>query len=249
MIRKLILAAAVVLLLGACGTRKKLAAANDQIQQLQTTNQQLTGKIDALTKQVSGLSNDNASVTNQLNACQKNVQMVTQKYQTTQAVLKEEADDLDKVQRKLDEGLADFESKGVEVYNKHGMVYVSMQDNLLYKSGSAALSDSAKKALAQLAGVLNDYPKLRVIVVGNTDTIQFKKGSDNWALSTERANGVVRVLRDSGVDPSRLTAAGKGKYDPVADNSTAEGRARNRRTEIVLNPDLDRIWMSVQGEQ
>jgi chemotaxis protein MotB len=135
------------------------------------------------------------------------------------------------------------------VYAKDGLVYVSMEDNLLYKSGRAALSDSSKYALAKLARVLNDYPKLHVIVVGNTDTVQFKKGSDNWTLSTERANCVVRVLRDSGVDPSRLTSAGKGKYAPVADNSTTEGRARNRRTDIILNPDMERIWQSVQSEQ
>lgn len=240
---------AVILLLSGCGTRKKLAAANSQIQQLQTTNQELTRNIDDLKKQVAGLVAEGNSMGNQLSACQKNAQAMTQRYQATQAVLREEADDLIKVQRKLDQGLADFESKGVDVYGKHGLVYVSMQDNLLYKSGSAALSDSAKKALANLAAVLNDYPRLRVIVVGNTDTIQFRNGHDNWALSTERANGVVRVLRDNGVDPARLTSAGKGKYDPVADNSTAEGRARNRRTEIILNPDLDKIWDSVQNEQ
>lgn len=249
MIQRLILPAAALLLLGACGTNKKLAAANEQIQQLQTRNQQLTAKADGLTKEMTELTANNGVLSGQLNDCQKNVRRVTERYRATEAVLREEADDLLKVQKKLDEGLADFESKGVEVYAKDGLVYVAMEDNLMYRSGSAALSDSAKKALANLAGVLSDYPKLRVIVVGNTDTIQFKKGSDNWALSTERANSVVRVLRDSGVDPSRLTSAGRGKYDPIADNSTAAGRARNRRTEIVLNPDLARIWQSVQTEQ
>jgi len=87
-----------------------------------------------------------------------------------------------------------------------------------------------------------------VYVVGNTDDKKFKKGnSDNLSLSTERANGVVRVLRDDyQVDPTLLVAAGKGKYAPVADNSTEEGRAKNRRTEIILNPDLLKLWESVQ---
>src|SRR5262249_12049338 len=143
----------------------------------------------------------------------------------------------------------DFKDKGVEVYYKGGLVYVDMEDNLLYKSGSASLGEDGKKALGMLASALNDYPKLKVIVVGNTDDKLVKKGGDNWSLSTERANGVVRILRDAyQVDPTRLTSAGKGKYAPVADNTTEEGRAKNRRTEIVLNPDLDRLWESVQQQ-
>ncbi|HET6723252.1 MAG TPA: OmpA family protein, partial [Chitinophagaceae bacterium] len=91
--------------------------------------------------------------------------------------------------------------------------------------------------------------KLKVIVVGNTDDVKMKGAKDNWTLSTERANGVVRTLRDSyKVDPTRLTAAGKGKYNPIADNTTAEGRAKNRRTEIVLNPDWRRVWESIKKE-
>ena len=96
---------------------------------------------------------------------------------------------------------------------------------------------------------MNEFPKLKVVVVGNTDTVHVKGVKDNWSLSTERANGVVRVLsKDYSVDPMRLMAAGKSKFNPVADNSTAEGRAKNRRTEIVLNPDWERIWESVKEQ-
>jgi chemotaxis protein MotB len=125
-----------------------------------------------------------------------------------------------------------------------------MAEGLMYKTGSAALAPDAKAALGNLASVLNEYPKLKVYVVGNTDDKPFKKGGDNLQLSTDRANGVVRILAsDYKVDPSRLTAAGRGKYSPVADNSTAEGRAKNRRTEIIINPDLVKIWQSVQDSQ
>jgi len=125
-----------------------------------------------------------------------------------------------------------------------------MKDNLLYKSGSAKLSEDGKKALGNLASVLSQMPKLKVIVVGNTDTMHVKGVADNWSLSTERANGVVRTLvNDYNIDPARLTAAGKGKFSPVADNSTEEGRAKNRRTEIVLNPDWERLWDSVKKEK
>ena len=123
-----------------------------------------------------------------------------------------------------------------------------MEDKLLYKSGSAVLGEDGKTALENIAAALNEYPDLKVVVVGHTDDKKFKNSnSDNLSLSTERANSVVRVLRDSyHVDPTRLTAAGKGKYSPVADNTTEEGRAKNRRTEIILRPDFMKLWESVQ---
>jgi chemotaxis protein MotB len=162
-------------------------------------------------------------------------------------MLKDEADNLEKVREKIQEAMADFENRGVDIYTKDGLIYVSLAEELLYKSGSAKLGNSGKEALGTLASVLNDYPKLKVIVVGNTDTVRVKGVADNWSLSTERANGVVRILaKDYSVDPSRLTAAGKGKFNPVADNTSAEGRAKNRRTDIILNPDLERIWQSVK---
>ena len=118
---------------------------------------------------------------------------------------------------------------------------------MLYKSGSAVVGEDGKKVLGDIAAALNEYPDLRIVVVGNTDDQKFKNSNtDNLSLSTERANGVVRVLRDYKVDPNRLTSAGKGKYNPISDNTTAEGRAKNRRTEIILRPDLVKLWQSVQ---
>ena len=111
------------------------------------------------------------------------------------------------------------------------------------------IGNDGKKALEALATALNGYPNLKVIVVGHTDDVMFKKGNndDNLSLSTERANGVTRALRENNVDPLRLTSAGQGKYHPVGDNTTKEGRAKNRRTEIILNPDLLKLWESVQN--
>jgi chemotaxis protein MotB len=163
-------------------------------------------------------------------------------------ILEEQYKIMQQIEDKINEALADFKDKGVEVYFRKGLVHVSMEDNLLYKSGSSRLDEKGKKALTNLAVVLNEYPNLKVIVLGNTDDVKFKNGMDNWTLSTERANGVVRILRDvCKMDPLRLTAAGKGKYNPVADNATEEGRAKNRRTDIILNPDLDRLWDSIEN--
>jgi len=248
MIQKLVVPGALVILLCSCGASKKLKSANAQIEQLQANNAALQNNLDALKKQVSGLSQDNSALSNQLNSCQQNAQAVARKYAASKAILDEQSENVKKLQQRLDQGLADFQSKGVSVFSKAGVLYVEMQDNLLYRSGSSMLSDSGKKALEPLANVLKDYPNLRVIVEGNADSVKFKKGGmDNWTLSTERANGVVRALKEYGMDPSRLIAAGKGRYNPVADNSTAEGRAKNRRTDIILNPDWDKVWESMQS--
>ena len=119
-----------------------------------------------------------------------------------------------------------------------------MQDQLMFPSGSAKLNDPGRQALSVIADALAEYKHLTVYVVGNTDTVKVIKGfKDNWSLSTERANSIVRVMRDSyGVDPTRLLSGGRSKYNPIADNGTKEGRALNRRIQIVLNPDLAKLW-------
>jgi chemotaxis protein MotB len=235
--------------LSSCGAGKKLDNANAQIADLQTQNSQLTTANTDLKKQVSDLSTQNKTVTDQFNSYKVECQKNEQELKEVSEAMNELADDVMALQAKIDSAEAEFNDKGLEVHSENGVVHVDMKDNLLYKTGSAKLSEDGKKALGNLASVLNEMPKLKVIVVGNTDTMRVKGVADNWSLSTERANGVVRTLvKDYGIDPARLTAAGKGKFSPIADNSTDEGRAKNRRTEIVLNPDWERLWESVKKE-
>ena len=243
-------------ILSSCGTGKKLENANAQVADLQSQNSQLTTANNDLKKQVadlttqnSGLTTQNSSLTTQFDSYKKDCQAKEQELKEMSEAMNELHKDVQELVEKIEAAEADFESKGFEVYSKDGIVHVDMKDNLLYKSGSAKLSDDGKKALGNLAEVLSGYPKLKVIVVGNTDTVKVKGVADNWSLSTERANSVVRTLvKDYQMDPARLTAAGKGKFNPVADNSTKEGRAKNRRTEIVLNPDWERLWESVKED-
>jgi len=243
-------------ILSSCGTGKKLENANAQIADLQSQNSQLTTANNDLKKQVtdltsqnSSLTTQNSSLTSQFDSYKKDCQAKEQELKEMSEAMNELHKDVQELVEKIEAAEADFESKGFEVYSKDGIVHVDMKDNLLYKSGSAKLSDDGKKALGNLAEVLSGYPKLKVIVVGNTDTVKVKGVADNWSLSTERANSVVRTLvKDYQMDPARLTAAGKGKFNPVADNSTKEGRAKNRRTEIVLNPDWERLWESVKED-
>jgi chemotaxis protein MotB len=227
-----------------CGTNKKLKAANAENEQLKATVSQLTSKNNDLQSKVDQLTASNKSMTDEYTQYKADCEQTKQKLAAIRSALKEQQDIMDEVVKKLEEGLADFMDKGVTMHQKDGFIYVDMEEDLMYKSGSAVMSDKGKKALASLASALNDYPKLKVYIIGNTDDVKYKKGQmDNLSLSTERANGVFRTLRDDyKVEPSRLVSAGKGKYAPVADNATPEGRAKNRRTEIILNPDLVRLW-------
>ena len=238
-----------IAILASCGTNKKLKSANATIDNLQQENANLTKNVNDLKRQVSDLSSQNTSMASQFNSYKQECEAKDQQLKQVSATLNEFNDNMSQLEEKIKTAEGDFASKGLDVYSKDGVIYVDMQDNLLYKSGSAKLSDDGKKALGNLASVLNEYPKLKVIVVGNTDTVHVRGIADNWSLSTERANGVVRMLsKDYSVDPGRLTAAGKGKFNPIADNSTEEGRAKNRRTEIVLNPDWERLWETVKKE-
>jgi chemotaxis protein MotB len=249
------------LLLGAiifssCGTGKKLSASEAQVSDLKTKNSQLVNENTQLVNEntqlksnVSDLTAQNKTTNDQFNSYKTNCEAQAEQLKRIQAALNEFAANVQELQDKVEAAEEKFKDKGMHIYSKDGVVFVNMEDHLMYKSGSSKLNPDGKDALSNLASVLNEMPKLKVIVVGNTDTVHMKGVADNWSLSTERANGVVRVLiKDYQIDPTRLTAAGKGKFDPVADNSTAEGRANNRRTEIILNPDWAKLWQEIQKQ-
>ena len=147
--------------------------------------------------------------------------------------------------------LSDLNDKDIEINVEKGVVYVAIADKLLFNSGSYALSNSAIDILGKVATVVNDKPTFDVLVEGHTDAQTVVQGSsikDNWDFSVQRAASVVRILSDKyQVSPERLTAAGRSSYIPVADNDSAEGRAKNRRTKIILLPQLDEFYDLLQN--
>jgi len=150
----------------------------------------------------------------------------------------------------LRNALLGFNSDELSVEIKNGKVYVSMSDKLLFKSGSSAVEDKGKEALKLLGGVLDKNIDIDILVEGHTDNIPIKTAiyKDNWDLSVARATSIVRILTSEyKIAPTRLTASGKGEYFPKADNETVEGRAKNRRTEIILSPKLDEIMKFLKG--
>lgn len=136
------------------------------------------------------------------------------------------------------------ELKDVDVQVLKGVVYISLADNMLYKSGSYEISDRASAILAKIAKIIKDYNDYEVLVEGNTDNVPISKPNirNNWDLSSLRAVSVVMALQNNyGVDPKRLTAGGRGEYNPVADNTSEAGKAKNRRTQIIVTPKLDQF--------
>jgi len=143
----------------------------------------------------------------------------------------------------ISNALHNFEGKGLTVEHKNGKIYVSMENKLLFNSGSWAVGSEGKKAVEQLAGVLSENLEVNVLIEGHTDDVPYTGTtvSDNWDLSVKRATAIVRILENKGVNPTQITAAGRSEYVPVASNETKEGKAKNRRIEIILAPNLDEI--------
>jgi chemotaxis protein MotB len=151
------------------------------------------------------------------------------------------------LKNKVSEALLGFENKGLTVTMKNGKVYVSLEEKLLFKTASWDIDANGMSALKNLAGVLEKNPDIQITIEGHTDNVPFNPAGgqlkDNWDLSVKRATTVVRVLLEgSGIDPKRLTASGRSQYLPVDDRNTIDARQKNRRTEIVLTPDLTELY-------
>lgn len=145
----------------------------------------------------------------------------------------------------ISKALTNFEGKGLTVEQRNGKVYVSMENKLLFESGSWAVGANGREAVKQLGNVLAENPDIAILIEGHTDNVPYTGSgqlSGNWDLSTKRATAIVNILREnSAINPENLTAAGRGEYAPIASNDTAEGKAKNRRIEVILTPKLDEI--------
>jgi len=151
------------------------------------------------------------------------------------------------LKNKVSDALLGFENNGLTVTLKNGKVYVSLEEKLLFKTASWDIDANGRNALKKLAGVLEKNPDIQVTIEGHTDNVPYRPGNsqlvDNWDLSVKRATTVVRVLLEgSKIDPGRLTAAGHSEYLPVDDRNTPDARQKNRRTEVVLTPDLSKLY-------
>ena len=155
------------------------------------------------------------------------------------------------LKQKVSDALLGFQGKGLSIEVKNGKVYVSLEESLLFRSGSWTVNDRGAAALKELANVLETNTDINVLIEGHTDNVPYSSSGqvkDNWDLSVMRATAIVKILtRSSKVNPSRLTAAGRSEYLPVMSNSTSDGRSKNRRTEIILTPKLDELFQILEA--
>ena len=163
-----------------------------------------------------------------------------------EAILRRKDSSVNALKSKVQNALLGFENNGLTIEQKNGKVYVSLDESLLYASGSYNVDNEGKKVLQKLATVLEKNSDVNILVEGHTDNVPYKGSGalkDNWDLSVKRATSVVKIILDnSAIEASRLTAAGRGPHFPIASNDTADSRKKNRRTEIILTPKLDELF-------
>jgi chemotaxis protein MotB len=167
-------------------------------------------------------------------------------------ILQEQQSAVAALRKTVSDALMGFENQGLAVTQKNGKVYVSLEEKLLFKSGSTVVDPKGAAALRKLSGVLEQNPDINVMIEGHTDDVPVIAGSafkDNWDLSVLRATSIVRILLEgSKINPERLTTAGRSQYQPVEPAKTTEARQKNRRTEIILSPKLDELYKLVEGK-
>lgn len=168
-----------------------------------------------------------------------------------QKILDQKDAEVKKLKATVSDALKGFEGSGLNITEKNGKVYVSMEDKLLFSSGSWVINAEGMQAISKLAEVLANEKEISVLIEGHTDNVPYKGNGavkDNWDLSVMRATSVVRaLLKNKGIDPSRLSASGRSEYYPIEANDSAAARAKNRRTEIILTPKLDQLFQIIEN--
>jgi chemotaxis protein MotB len=260
------------IMISGCVSNKKYTELQDTYSKLRERNQELSNKYQDSQRELSGTSSRVKSLEEQiaseksnvaalqeaLNKClssssQGNVNISklvdeinsSNKYIKQLVNAKNKSDSLNMVlTNNLTRSLSREELSDVDVQVLKGVVYISLADNMLYKSGSYEVSDKAGETLSKIAKIITDYSTYDVLIEGNTDNVPITQPNirNNWDLSALRASSVVQVLQTKyGVDPKRLTAGGRGEFNPIADNTTPAGKAQNRRTQIIITPKLDQF--------
>ncbi len=272
--KKILLALSIVVLLAStsCGTKKKIAALeskNKEIQDLLNTatvklntclteKESMASQMDFLKKNNSDLINNMGNMTTLSTQGAQNIEKALETIKEKDLKITRMQDALTKkdsvtlalvTSLKSSVGISDPD---IEVNVEKGVVFISIADKLLFKSGSYLVSDKAKEVLGKVAKVINDKPTFECMVEGHTDNVPFTGNAiliDNWDLSVKRSTAIVRVLtKDLKVNPAQLIAAGRGEFIPLVANNSTENRATNRRTRIVILPKIDEFYDMIEKE-
>lgn len=246
-----------------CGPGKKLVASRVHVSNLQMDSTTTHGMLNdcnvkvnnlsdersALQKDKSSLQNENATAHNDFktltSASEMTIADQATRLRNLQNIIQSQKDVLGRLKNSISDALMKYKTDELSVSIKDGSVYVSLQEKLLFKSGSDIVDPKGVAALRSLALVLNSTKDINVLIEGHTDNVPIKTMlfKDNWDLSTARATAIVRILtKDNGFDSRRITSSGRSEFRPLIPNDTPEGRAGNRRTEVILSPDLNELY-------
>lgn len=186
-----------------------------------------------------------AAENERLNTLKKELESRSQRVAELENVIASKDAAMNSLKDAISKALTNFEGKGLTVEQRNGKVYISMENKLLFESGSWYVGSQGKQAVKQLGNVLAENPEISVLIEGHTDNVPYKGNeqlSGNWDLSAKRATAIVNILRENdAINPENLTAAGRGEFAPIASNETTAGKAKNRRIEVILTPKLDEI--------
>ena len=223
-------------------SKARVASLEEQLAQAKKDYASLQGSLD---KSLTNANTNNVNISKLVDQINESNQYIRHLVE-----VKSKSDSLNMVlTNNLTRSLSKEEMKEVDVQVLKGVVYISLADNMLYKSGSYEINDRAAETLSKIAKIITDYKDYEVLIEGNTDNVpvntnaaSMKNIRNNWDLSALRASSVVQALQNQyGVDPKRLTAGGRGEYNPVTSNATEVGKQRNRRTQIIITPKLDQF--------
>ena len=222
--------------------QKKSEEMKNLLEELQVLREDLLKREDSLNV----LQEDLQEKEERLNDLQTRLENKQQRLLQLETVLQRQDSIVSALRDRVSDALFGFEGEGLTVEQKNGKVYLSLEEKLLFESGSWQVEQRGREAINKIAQLLEKNPDIQVMVEGHTDNVPYRGSGqvqDNWDLSVKRATSIIRIIiSKSDVDPARLTAAGRSKYVPLASNETAEGRRKNRRTEIILTPDLSELF-------
>ncbi len=225
--------------------KEDLQSREDELRELELTLAKKEGNLDGMNRE---LEQSKAELE------QKRVQLMARSMRINEleSVLSRKDSAVVALKNKITNALLGFQDQGLTVEQKNGKVYVSLEEQLLFKSGSWVVDTKGKDALNKLGKVLETQPDVRILIEGHTDNVPYKGSGqvkDNWDLSVMRATAIVKILTDgSTIDPNQLSAAGRSEYSPLDEADTKQAKAKNRRTEIIITPKLDELFKLLEGE-
>jgi chemotaxis protein MotB len=245
-----------ILITASCGPSKKFTASEARADRLQSEYANIQGQLMECNGKNNALTLEKVNLQKEYDLAKKDLSSFTAtskltiadqatRLRTLENMIQSQKDVTNNLKNTISKALMNYSPDELSVYTKDGNVYVSLAEKLLFKSGSDVVDQKGKEALKKLAEVLNTTKDITVLIEGHTDNVPIKtnKYQDNWDLSTARATAIVRILTiDNKFDPNRITASGKGIFHPVMSNLTDAGRTANRRTEVILSPDLEALY-------